>query len=1220
MRSIFKNVYEILLGSEQIIKEGLLYEENPDNEDKYNRDKEDVILKKRGECMSLQLVLGGSGKGKTWFLQHYITREAAMYPERQYIMVVPEQFTMQTQKELIEISEQKGIMNVDVQSFLRLAFRVFSETGSNNIPVLDDMGKTMILKKVLHGMQDELQYFGKTVRKKGYIQEIKSFLSELFQYGVDLKQLNEMIDCAVKQPVLKKKLEDIRLIYQRFLEYLENNYITSEEILTVFSKVAADSAILKDSIVCFDGFTGFTPTQYQILEQLLLCCKKVYVTVTIDHRESIVKMGPKHALFYMSQKTICHLRQIAKERSVEVCPEIWTGESVEETRYANVPGIAFLEQNLFRYSFEKYNGIPEDISIHILKQPEKEVTFLLSEIKKLLKEENCRYRDIAVVTGNIELYGMLAKEAFGQADIPCFIDQKKSVLANPFVAMIMSIFDVLLSNLQQDSVLKFVKNPFFNGTEEQKNLLDNFLCATGIRGLKKWKEVWDYKSVFKHSTREMQEYYARELDTIRLETVEQIEPLYESMAKGEHTVREYAQAICTYLEEQRFYVKLMELSEQFERDNLRELAGEYRQVYGITLDVMDRLVELLGEEKMPLKEFKEILDIGFSEARIGLIPPGVDQVVIGDINRTRLQNIKYVFFLGANDCNMANSRGGGVISETERNYLTEQEFELAPTSREQIYTQQFYLYLSMTKPSCHLYMTYCEAGNDGTPQNPAYIVERVEKLFPDMHPVIEEKREDNIYYLGNDLGITYLIEGLRRADYSKAQWKEIYRFYKEKESGQQLLDKLLHAAFYCEQESKLSKEAVHELYHDILTGSTSQFEHYAACAFSYFMRYGLRLRERQEHQVAFFDIGNIVHGALELYTQKLLEENKQWQDITEEEQHIRANQCINEVVENYRNGLLYSTERDTYMINRLRRLLIRTVWAITKQMDSGSFQTVKSEFSFEILNSVKGSKIREIFDGEEEGMLRLIGRIDRLDSCEMENAQGLKIIDYKTGKKAISLSDLYYGLQMQLMIYLKAGVDSQSSKTKKLIIPAGVLYYQIDDPMIEGKDTPESIENQILSALKANGYVNEDEQILVSYDKSFDTDANGLPPNMESQVAPFATNKSGGLKKTSKTLTTDDFIQLMEFTEKKLGLIHQEIMSGKIQVNPYRRMDSTKESACDWCPYHGICRFDSRIHGNAYHSIKKLTEDEVLSKIKQEKEEETADEQTGMDQTTTAGN
>lgn len=1140
--------------------------------------------------MSVQFILGGSGCGKTYYMQHFISEEAKRFPDRQYIFLVPEQFTMQTQKELIGVSDKKGIMNIDVQSFVRLAFRVFSETGANHMPVLDDMGKTMILKKVLTFLEDQLFYFGKNVRKRGYVQEIKSFLSELYQYNLTEETMDEMIEAAKKRPVLVRKLQDMKVVYRGFSEYLKEHYITSEEVMNVLAKVTEESALLKDSIVCLDGFTGFTPTQYEFIRRLLRVAKKVYISVTMDQRESIVKPGAKHGLFYLSQKTLYRIRKIAKEQGVEVCPEIWTGLKKEETRFANADGIYFLEKELYRYPVKRFLENPVDLSIHVLKQPEKEIAFVIEKIRNLLYEKKCRYRDIAVVTGDLNTYGMIAKDEFLKADIPCFVDQKKGIEEHPFVDLIYSVIEIFLSNFQMEKVMQFEKNMFSLATMEQSNILDNFLRASGIKGYKKWQEVWDGTILFGHLEPEKREEKALLLDTVRVETLDQLGKLYETVGKGKHTVKEFAKAFCEWLEEEEFYAKIEKQVRIFDAQNEKALAWEYKQIYEIVLKVFDQLVKLLGEERLDLKEFREILSTGFSEARIGLIPPGIDQVLIGDINRSRLADIRYLFFIGINDgiIPQTGSRGG-VISDSERQFLSEEEFELAPTIRESIYTEQFYLYLNLTKPQEHLYLTYHETGTDGNAKKPAYIIDRIQKMFPKLQPVIEENRTDDSYLLGNASGREFLIRGLRDKRFSKQKWQEVFCFYKRDEKRKFLLKDWLDAAFYRESQTKLSKEAVHALYEEVLSGSTSQFEQYAACAFAYFMRYGLHLQERKEHQIAFFDIGNIAHAALDRYTKKMLSEGKNWTDFDEREQADRVEQCVEEVVPDYKNGLLLQTERDSYLVTRLKRIVKRSVWAITKQMEQGDFKTVTSEFGFEILEKKE----------EGQGLLRLIGRIDRMDQMEDDESVYLTIVDYKTGKKDLSLSELYYGLQMQLMIYLKAGMEKAEESTKKIVIPAGVLYYHVGDPVIDKKigETREETELRLLKGLKMGGLMNEDDPVLPSFDGKFRAEGGGLPPSVDSDLFSLATTQKGTLKKTSKTVTTKDFALLLDYTEKKLQEIKEEIMDGNIAVKPYH---DGKESACLYCPYHGICRFDVKIAGNEYRDLKNLSPEEVIQRMEEE--------------------
>ena len=1138
--------------------------------------------------MAIHFILGGSGRGKSYYVNHLISDMARKQPEQQFIMLVPEQFTMQTQREMVKISACQGIMNIDVQSFVRLAYRIFGETGAGNLPVLDDMGKTMILRKVLLDHQEQLNYFGRNVHKKGYISEIKSFLSELLQYGVDLEQLRAMIDCAATRPVLQKKLQDMEVAYTAFTEYLKDHYITSEEVLGVLCDVVSQSRILRDAVICLDGFTGFTPVQYRLIEQLMLYGREIYLTVTISPGEELLRVGPKHRLFYLSRKTMNKFRQLAGKHHIEVCPEIWTGEKLEETRFCEAKGLDYLEKHLFRYPVQEYTGKPEDLSLHVLRQPEQEVAFVVQKVISLC-QEGSRYRDIAVVTGDMEVYGILASEAFSKAGLPYFVDQKKSILLHPFVEMLRALVDILISDFSYENVMRYLRGRYSPIAREDADILDNFLLASGIRGHKKWQEPWQCSYVFSVWEEEKQKAIDDKLNGIRETVWSVFGTIYDQLGHGKHTVFTYARELTLFLENQGFYQALCEDTRKFQEEGNPDAAREYGQVYEIVIGVLDKLASLLGQEIMSVREFRELLDTGFSEARVGLIPPGVDQIVIGDISRTRLADVDYLFFLGVNDCNIPKgSGGGGILSQAERSFLEQEQYELAPTDREAIYTEQFYLYLNLTKPKRHLYICFCETGNDGKAQNPAYLIDRVTKLFPALKLSVEEQCTDTEHILGDDRGFTYLIRGLQDRCFQDSKWQELYRYYWRESGRRQQLQPLLDATFYHAGNTSLSKEAAKQLYQSVLRGSASQLEKYASCGYAYFMQYGLRLNQRAEHAVEFFDIGNIVHEALQLYTQQLLQEGKNWQELSEQEQHIQANQCLNAVVEKYKNGLLYDTHRDTHLITRLRRILQRTVWAITKQMSQGKFCTVESELNFAWLS----------------GPLNLVGRVDRIDAMEQEDAAYVSIIDYKTGKKDVSLSDLYYGLQMQLVIYLQAAVEQKKKAGKKMVIPAGVFYYNIEDPILDASVKEEGREQAVLSELRLRGLVNEDDPVLPSVDSQFATESGELPASTQSLVAPFETDKNGELKKKSSAITTKDFQTLMEFSRKKLQSMSREILDGRISINPYRRMDSTHATACDYCPYHAVCQFDPRMEGQSFRTIRKLTDDEVFSRIAHQEADE----------------
>ena len=925
--------------------------------------------------MAVHFILGGSGRGKSYYLNHIVAARAQEEKDKTFIMLVPEQATMQVQREIVQISSNRGIMNIEVQSFVRLAYRIFGETGTASLPVLDDMGKTMILHKVLLAKEKELPYFGKNVHKKGYVAQIKSFLSEMMQYGIEEEGLDDMIRAAGSKEALKKKLEDMKTAYRGFRDYLEDHYITSEEVLTVLSGVVPQSKLLKDCVICLDGFTGFTPVQYRLIRELMKVCSDMYLTVNMDEKQSVFRTGEKHELFYLSRKTTVHFMKMIEENGLAEPEIIRVGEDTGKTRFRKSAELDHLEKQLFRFPVKPYKtgersdragGQPEsgdiaaghstaagpqsqagprDVSIHVLSQPQQEIAFVAECVKKL-RRQGYRYRDIGVVAGDMEIYGTLAKDVFAQAGIPCFIDQKKSILANPFVSMLDALFDMMQYDFRYDTVMRYLRGKYSPLTREETDLLDNYLLASGIRGSRRWSQEWEAAGVFRIREESKAAKLNESINDIRSRVWTAFEEINGSTRTGKHTVEEYAAALVRFMEQEDFYHKLEADVEKFRAEGDSDSAKEYEQIYGIVLDVLDRLVELLGTEETGLKEFRELLDTGFSEARVGMIPPGVDQIVVGDLTRTRLNHIKHLFFLGATDANIPSATGsGGVLSSSERSFLAQEDFTLAPTDREKIYTEQFYLYLTLTKPEEHLYLCLCESGNDGKEQKPAYLIDRMQKLYPELTVCVEERRKDAVHILGQDTGLGYLIGGLRNRSFQDKKWQQIFSYYKEKH--EEALQKILEAAFYQPAQAALTKAAADMLYQDMLRGSASRFELYASCAYRYFLQYGLCLKEREERAVAFYDIGNIIHESLELYTKDMIKNHRKWQDISEEERQEKAEEYFTEVTDQYKNGLLQDTFRSRHMMQTMKRVLNRTIKTISNQMGDGEFETIGSELRFE---------------------------------------------------------------------------------------------------------------------------------------------------------------------------------------------------------------------------------------------------------------------------------
>ncbi len=1130
--------------------------------------------------MSLQMFLGGAGSGKSYQLYREVIEQSKKNTDTNYLVIVPEQFTLQTQKDIVTLHPEHGVMNVDILSFLRFAYRIFDEIGGGDLPVLEDTGKSMMLRKVIAAKRKELILFGENVKKPGFVSELKSILSEFYQYNIQPEDIERMQEIAAKKPVLKAKLTDIHTVYEGFQSFMKERYITAEEIYTVLNKVIDRSLWLKNAVICLDGFTGFTPCQYELLSKMLTYAKKVMVTVTIDSRERLDNKQEEFLLFGLSKKTIHKLTSLAGEAHVPVDPPVYVQENSGSSvpyRYLSSPALAALERNIFRYPYQTYEKEQEDITLHAVRDSEGEIAFVAGEIKRLVREEGYRYQDIAVVSGNIEEYGRLAKRRFTQLNIPCFIDYKKDILGNPFVELLRSALVIVTEDFSYEGVLRYLRTGLTQITAEDIDLLENYVLATGIRGYKKWKEP------FVRGFKNRDAIRLEELNEIRSRFMENIAPLYEALKDTDKTLEDYTGALYELGLRLNIEQRLEEYRAYFEQEQPL-LAKEYEQVYRIIMELYDQMVLLLGNEKCSLKEFSEILDTGFVEVKVGLIPPGIDEVVVGDTQRTRLKDIKALFFIGVNEGIIPKAiGGGGILSDMERELLINHDIELAPTKRQQAFQEQFYLYLNMTKPKNRLYITYHKVNGEGKSVNPSFLIGKLKQLFPLLQCREEDGREDVEHILTDD-GISYLAEGLRA--YHKKEtsdlWKELFLYYRSREEKDAVLRKLIDGAFYVNEEKGIAAEAARLLYSTDLKGSVTRLEKYAGCAFSHFLAYGLSLEERQEYKLAVPDIGNIFHNAIDHFSKRLDESEYTWHDIPEEVRGEWAVQSVAHAVEEYENTFLRSTKRSEYLIKRIERITVRTLWALCSQIRQGAFEPAGYEMPF--LHYPDSS-------------LALRGRIDRLDLYETAEQVYVRVVDYKSGSTFFDISKVYYGLQQQLSIYLSAAVDYLRTRYReKEIIPAGIFYYHIDDPIVAKS---EQSEEEIYRSLRMNGLVNEDKRILMLMDKKLAGPDSSLAASAKSEVIPVETNKEGELGKRSSTAKGSHLNAMMDYVNKKLAEDNRQILNGDTRLNPYRLGE---ETACDYCSYKSACGFDRRLPGYSFHNLEKKPAEEMKAEIFGEKE------------------
>ena len=1142
----------------------------------------------------LSFVFGGSGSGKSSILQDRMIRESMENPKKQYLFLVPDQFTMETQRSLVEKHPWHGIMNIDVLSFGRLSYRVFEETGGVSQPVLDDTGKNLILRIVADRLKPELKMIGGYLKKQGYIHEIKSAISEFMQYGIGIPELNNIIAFSAKRGALAGKLKDLSLLYQGFEDYIRNHYLTKGESLQVLSNRVKDSGLLRGSVVVFDGFTGFTPIQLDVIREIMAAAEQVYFTLLFDGREEPCNVTGEQHLFALSAKTLRSLEKCAEEAGIKRGEDLFLRD-VPVKRLRKTSALSHLEQNLFRYPQKPFKGDTEEITLVSLSNMQQEARYAARMIRKLVRENGYLFRDIAVICGNLESYGDLIEVEFAKLDIPFFIDRNRGILLNPFVEFIRSALRLYSQDFSLDAVNHYMRTGMTGLSAETIDELDNYIREMGIRGFHRWNKSFTRLPKEFNGERDAEKDDAKgakllaRFNEARQEIIKSSAYLKETGKTASEKVR----ALYTFIEACGIQKKLADFEKEFEKNGDLVRAGEYRQIYPFIIDLLSEIVELSGEEELTDREFAELLDAGFSEMQVGTIPQNVDHVTVGDMQRSRIKEIRVLLLLGVNDNNIpGNTSAGGILSDIDREFLRESDYELAPSPRQKMYTQRLYLYMNMTKPSDRLYMTWAGGDQDGKTLRPAYLVEMVKKLYPDLH--IENPEEKSAFDRLEtwEDSLDFIAEGLREkvlGTLSSEEGKHLLQILKamgEKSETETLAAKLLQGAFAGYTEEKLPKYLALALCGNHLAGSVTRLETFAACAYAHFLQYELSLKEREEFRFEAVDMGNIFHGVLAEFSERLPEIGRSWFDFSKEEGEKLLREILEAQTTSYGNAVLYETARSRYALKRIDRILQRTIFTLQYQLQKGEFTPKKFEMSF---SSFKDLDAVSVALSEEE-KLNLIGRIDRLDTYEENNMCYVKVIDYKSGKNSVDIVALYHGLQLQLVTYLNAAMAYEKSKQpEKEIVPAGILYYHIDDPILEIKEekTPEEIDAELRKVLRPNGIVNDDEKVIEKIDST---------PGAVKEALPLSRKKDGNFAANSLLMSRENIELIVGYVTKKLKELGKSILDGEIGMHPYSRKN---EEACTYCPYAQVCGFDKKLPGCKTRTIPEEDRESILEKMRE---------------------
>ena len=1095
--------------------------------------------------MSIRLIYGRAGTGKSEYCFKETRKIIQNNASQKVYIIVPEQFSYLTEKRLLETLQTGASIYAEVISFKRLAYRVAQEVGGLKETNLSKTGKAMLIANLLEKEKKNLNFLGKA----NEIDLILRTITELKKHNISNIFMQDKIE-DINDTYLKLKLSDISNIYTKYENAIQNNYIDEDDILTILAKNIGKSRMLDNSVVFIDEFSGFTEQEYIIIGEILNKAKQVNITICSDKLDETT--GQETDIFYSNKQVVQKLVNLCNKNKIKIENEI---ELKETYRFKNEE-LKFLEENLYNSKYKIYNKNMNYICLELCLNPYNEIEQVAQKIVKLVREDNLRFKEISVITKNVEEYSSIVTAIFSKYNIPVFIDNKKELSDNILVQYVLSIFDIFDKNWSLDSVISYIKTGFIDIENKDIYKVENYCKKWGIRGNKWYKEDWKYDSLNKD---------IETLNDLRRKIVLPLIELNERLKKGKN-VENITTELYNFLEKNNVREKLENKIEKLRNQKEFKYADEYEGCFNTLINILDEINMVFKDQKVTFKEYKNILRTGLEFSKMGEIPEVIDQVVIGDIERSRSHKTNTLFIIGVNDGVFPNTNfTEGFLNDEDRKNLKKLGVELAKGSLENLYDDQFNIYKAFTTAENNIFLSYVSSDEDGKAKRPSTLITKIKKIFPKLietSSIIEEKT----FITTPKATFSKLLENIRnskRGEEIEDIWKAIYLWYDRNSEWSSKLKKSIKGFEVRKNTEKISEENVKRLYGNILKTSVSRLEQYRKCPFSFYLKYGLKLKEKEELNIKPIDTGSFMHEVID----EFFEQIQDVKEVDEEEIEKILNKIIDEKLSLSKNYIFSSTPKFIILTNRLKKVIFQSVKYIVYQIKNSDFEILGNEVEFK----------RKIDNVE------ITGKVDRIDAANTSQGKYIRIIDYKSSDRNIDLNELVSGTQIQLITYL----DSMLSKED---IPAGMLYFNLIDPIIKSdrNKTDEEIKEELKKKFRMNGMVIADINIVKMMDKNLEKGA--------SNTIPVYLDKDGNISKTkSNVITKEQFTSLQNTVNKVIKQIAKEILEGNIEIKPsYSK--KTKAESCKYCVYKSICGFDPNI--NNYSYIENKTKEEVLNSIK----------------------
>ena len=1119
--------------------------------------------------MSLRIIYGKAGSGKSNFIFEEINKKIKSGEKNKIYIITPEQFSFTAEKKLME--NKKSIINAEVITFNRMAYRVMNEIGGNIHSQLSKCGKAMLIYSIL---QNEKKFFNLLNKSDENIDIALRSISEFKKNEITVQDLKNELN-NINDEYLKRKLQDMILIYEKFNLKIENKYIDETDLLSKLALNIDKIDLFKNSIIYIDEFVGYTKQELEIIKKLLNISKEITITFCLNNLE--LNSNPDTDIFYPNKITLNKILKLLKKDE-----KIETINLNNLYRFKNNE-LIYLENYLYNTKIKKYKEEIKNINLFLAKNQYSEIEYVAKNIINLVKKEKYKFNEIAIITKNVNTYSSLFKAIFSKYEIPVFIDEKKDLNQNILIRYILSILEIIIKNYSYESVFNYLKINFLEFDQEDIFKLENYCIKYGIKNNK-------FKKDFIYGINEKNKKEINYLNELRKKIINPIINLENKINKKQN-VENIIKEFYLFLINEKIENKLKEKIKKLEKEKNFELAKEYKLSYEIIINIFDEIVNIFNNEKITLDNFYKIFKIGLKNSNLGKIPGAQDGVTVGDTERSRTHKVKAIFIIGLNDGVFPTiNKDEGYFNDADRNILKEQGIELAKGTIENLYDDNFNIYKAFTTAEEKLFLSYSSSDTEGKSLRPSTLILKIKKIFINLKEKSDILEKNNYFINEKELyeNLIFNINNFNEKNNLENNKKNnlnnlflFYKYFKENKNYEKILKNNLEYIKYLKMPEKIKKENIQKLYGNKLNTSVSKLETFKSCPYEYFLQYSLKLKEKEELKIKNLDTGSFMHEVINSFFEELNKQKINVKNIEEKNIEKIINKIIDEKLQNSKNYIFVATEKYKLLVKRLKRIILKALKYIIISLKSSDFEIIGTEVAFD----EKNGKYKPIkIDLEDGKTIEIIGKIDRIDVAKDGNNKYIRIIDYKSSVKDIDFTSIYGGLQLQLITYLDAMCKIED------FIPAGILYFSLLEQMINSskKLTEEEIEEKIKNNFKMKGLILADVKVAKMQD-------NNLMPSTSSKIIPAYMDKNGNLSpKKSNIATKEEFEKLQKYVNNTIKEIAKEIFNGNIQLKPYYK---NKKTPCEYCIYKNMCGFNSEIFKTEYRFINKKNKEEFLNKI-----------------------